>query len=189
MAVGYTPGSPEQVATDVVGGAHYQVVKIDVGAAGASALAGTSNPLPVTFTNASQPLPTGAATETTLAALNTKTPTVAQKTMALSSPVVIASDQSVLPVRTAPLTGTDRSVTATTTSAALMGANAARTKFFIKNDSAVDVWINFGATAVAAAGSGNMKIAAGGYFEFAGSASAINIIAASGTAAITAREF
>ena len=43
-------------------------------------------------------LPTGAATETTLAAINTKTPTVAQKTMANSSPVVIASDQSSIPV-------------------------------------------------------------------------------------------
>lgn len=141
MAVGYTPGSPEQVATDIAGGAHYQLVKIDLGASGATALLGPANPLPVT-------------------------------------------------VRTAPLAGTDRSITATTTSAQLMAANTTRTKFFIKNDTAVDVWINFGAAAAATPGGGNMKILAnGGYFEFEGSSSAISIIAASTTAAITAREF
>ena len=43
---------------------------------------------------ASLPLPTGAATETTLAALNTKTPALGQATMANSQPVVIASNQS-----------------------------------------------------------------------------------------------
>jgi hypothetical protein len=47
---------------------------------------------------ASAPLPTGAATETTLAAINTKVPTVGQKTMAASWPVVIASDQSAVSV-------------------------------------------------------------------------------------------
>ncbi len=44
------------------------------------------------------PLPTGAATETTLAAINTKTPVLGQAAMAASSPVVIASDQSAIPV-------------------------------------------------------------------------------------------
>lgn len=47
---------------------------------------------------ASLPLPAGAATETTLAALNTKTPALGQATMASSQPVVIASDQSAIPV-------------------------------------------------------------------------------------------
>ncbi len=47
MAVGYTPGSPEQVATDIVGGAHYQIVKIDLGGAGTSSGLSTSNPLPI----------------------------------------------------------------------------------------------------------------------------------------------
>ena len=89
-----------------------------------------------------------------------------------------------------PLVGTDRSVTATTTSAQLMAANATRSKFFIKNDSLIVVWINMGATAVATAGGGNIAIAAsGGFFEFAGYSGAVNIIAASTTAAITAREF
>lgn len=47
---------------------------------------------------AALPLPSGASTETTLAALNTKTPAVGQTNMAGSRPVVIASDQSVIPV-------------------------------------------------------------------------------------------
>lgn len=41
-------------------------------------------------------LPTGAATETTLAAINTKTPSLGQAVMASSVPVAIASNQSTL---------------------------------------------------------------------------------------------
>jgi hypothetical protein len=47
---------------------------------------------------ASLPLPSGAATETTLAALNTKIPALGQAAMAASTPVVIASNQSAIPV-------------------------------------------------------------------------------------------
>jgi hypothetical protein len=47
---------------------------------------------------ASLPLPTGAATQTTLASILTNTPALGQATMAGSSPVVIASDQSAIPV-------------------------------------------------------------------------------------------
>ncbi len=97
---------------------------------------------------------------------------------------------SISPFRSA---GTDRSVSASTTSAQLMATNASRSGFYIKNDSAIDVWINLGSAAVASAGNGNMKIAAnGGYYESAPgfvTTSAINIIASSGTPAITAREF
>lgn len=42
----------------------------------------------------SLPLPSGAATESTLAAINSKTPALGQALMAASSPVVIAADQS-----------------------------------------------------------------------------------------------
>lgn len=84
--------------------------------------------------------------------------------------------------------GTDRSIVATTTSQLLIPFNSSRQSFFVKNDSAIDVWINFGATAVAVAGGGNFKIPAnGGYFECDGFNADINIIAASGTPAITAR--
>lgn len=40
------------------------------------------------------PLPAGAATETTLSAINTKTPALGQTTMASSSPVTVASNQT-----------------------------------------------------------------------------------------------
>lgn len=66
--------------------------------------------VPVSLSSA--PLPTGAATETTLAALNTKTPSLGQATMANSQPVAIASDQAAIPVAT-------NGVTATGTMAAL----------------------------------------------------------------------
>lgn len=46
----------------------------------------------------SVPLPSGAATETTLAALNTKTPSLGQATMTNSVPVVLSSNQSSIPV-------------------------------------------------------------------------------------------
>ncbi len=47
---------------------------------------------------ASLPLPTGAATETSLAAINTKVPAQGQALMAASLPVSIASNQSAIPV-------------------------------------------------------------------------------------------
>jgi len=52
------------------------------------------------------PLPTGAATETTLAALNTKTPALGSTTSSGSTPVVIASDQATVPVNQAGVTAT-----------------------------------------------------------------------------------
>lgn len=45
--VGYTPGVGATVAADDVGGVLYQVVKLDVGADGASALLSNTNPLPM----------------------------------------------------------------------------------------------------------------------------------------------
>ncbi len=97
-----------------------------------------------------------------------------------------------LRIRLADGSGTDRSITATTTSQQLMASNTARVAFVIKNDTTIDVWINVGATAVATAGSGNFKVAAnGGYYSPDGCVptGAINIIATSGTPAITAREY
>ncbi|GAM01749.1 hypothetical protein [Sphingomonas parapaucimobilis] len=89
-----------------------------------------------------------------------------------------------------PLAGTDRSITASTTSQTLMASNTIRSRILIRNDSTVDVWVNFGATAVATAGGGNFKIAAnGGSLDLQGTSSAVNIIAASATAAISAREW
>lgn len=66
---------------------------------------GVTQPVSGTFWQATQPvsaaslpLPTGAATETTLAALNAKFSALGQGTMAASQPVVIASNQSAIPI-------------------------------------------------------------------------------------------
>ena len=83
--LGYTQGSGSSVATDEVGGVHYQKVKVDVGADGVSApwdgsvLVGNfpaTQAVTGTFWQATQPvsaaslpLPTGAATEATIATL------------------------------------------------------------------------------------------------------------------------
>lgn len=63
-----------------------------------------ANPLPVAAS--ALPLPSGAATETTLAALNTKTPLLGQAAMAASQPVVISSDQTTIPVNQAGVSAT-----------------------------------------------------------------------------------
>lgn len=93
-----------------------------------------------------------------------------------------------------PALGLDRSLTVTTTAQQLMAANPDRQGFYVVNDSAVDVYVNIGATAVAAAGSGNIKLTASGGKLFSWDlgvtpSSAISIVCASSTAAVTAREF
>jgi hypothetical protein len=113
--VGYTPGTGATIAADDIAGVLYQRVKIGVGVDGSATDVSSTNPMPVsgTFYQATQPvsgtvtanagtnLNTSAlALETggNLATLVTRTPAVGQTTMAGSRPVVIASDQSTLPV-------------------------------------------------------------------------------------------
>lgn len=109
-----TAGSGTNLATDEIGGVHYQRTKLTFGPDGTATDVSDADPLPCTFadaltvdvefpasmavTAASLPLPTGAATEATLAAVSTKTPALGQALMASSSPVVIASNQSAVPV-------------------------------------------------------------------------------------------
>ena len=81
-----------------------------------------SNQSAVPVSAASLPLPTGAATETTLSALNAKVPSVGQALMAASTPVVIASNQSAIAVSAASLplpTGAATSANQTTTNTSL----------------------------------------------------------------------
>jgi hypothetical protein len=86
--------------------------------------------------------------------------------------------------------GTDRSATLSIASAQIMAANPNRTRLYIANDTAIDVWIKPGSAAAASAGAGNIRLPAnGGFFELAGNTDAWHAIAASGTPAITAREF
>ncbi len=61
---------------------------------------------------ASLPLPSGAATETTVAAISTKTPALGQALMAASSPVTIASNQSA--ISTQPATPTPYNLSSAT---------------------------------------------------------------------------
>ncbi len=89
--VGYTPGIGAEIAADEIGGVLHQRVKIGVGADGVATDVSAANPMPVSGvvdTGLSQPLtdaqlratplplPTGAATESTLSALNTKVPAI-----------------------------------------------------------------------------------------------------------------
>ena len=60
------------VAGDDIAGVIYQRVKVTFGLDGSASDVSSASPLPVTA--ATLPLPTGAATETTLASVNTKTP-------------------------------------------------------------------------------------------------------------------
>lgn len=83
-------------ATDDIAGVQHTRVKVQFGVDGSATDASATDPLPVT--TASLPLPSGASTEATLSALNTKVPAQGQATMAASAPVVIASNQSAVPV-------------------------------------------------------------------------------------------
>jgi len=92
------------------------------------------------------PLPTGASTETTLSAVSTKLPaTLGQKAMAASLAVVVASDQSVLPVRNAPATAaTVASVTAAVADTTLLAANASRMGAAVFNASTAILYLKLG---------------------------------------------
>jgi hypothetical protein len=116
--MGATDGTNLQVPrvfdVDSGGGTQYTLgVNLRLSASGGSVEFGTaSNPIRIDPTGsttqpisaASLPLPTGAATETTLgtrladATFTTRINTLGQKTMANSTPVVLASDQSAIPV-------------------------------------------------------------------------------------------
>jgi len=85
-------------------------------------LASTTVTGTVAVSAAALPLPAGAATETTLAAMNTKTPALGQAVMASSQPVVLASNQSSIPVTT---TFSDITASGTITTQNLVPAGAA----------------------------------------------------------------
>lgn len=117
-AKGNEGAGTEVLGTDLIGGVHYPKTKMQLGNDGVDdGSVSLTNPMPVLgpltdaqmraaavpVSVAALPLPAGAATEATLAAINAKVPAVGQKAMAASAPVVIASDQSALPVSVAAL--------------------------------------------------------------------------------------
>lgn len=110
------------------------------------------------------PLPTGAATAALQtsgnaslvaiaasdASIDSKTPALGQAVMAASVPVVIASNQSAIPVTlasSASATATLTSVALATSSTSVLASNAARKGFTVFNDSLNIVYLAYAATA------------------------------------------
>lgn len=95
---------------------------------------------------------------TILSSINTKTPNLGQAVSANSTPVVIASDQTGVPVTQSgtwsvlaapiqPATSTVTSVPDSATSVQLLAANSSRKGYFIWNDSAATMYLKLGTTA------------------------------------------
>lgn len=79
-------------------------------------------------------------------------------------------------------------VAASTTSQQAFAANTLRTRLLIQNqDAAINIFVNLGAAATA--GGGSLRIGPGGSLDLTGTSETVNIIAQSGTPAITAWEF
>lgn len=117
----------------------------------------------VPISAASLPLPTGASTSalqttgnTSLASIDGKLPaTLGQKAMAASLAVVLASDQSSIPVSNTQLTlgttGADTTVAANAASVTLKASNTARKSLTIRNDGTGILYVSKTATATASA--------------------------------------
>lgn len=108
------------------------------------------------------PLPTGAATSAkqdtgnlSLTSIDGKLNTLGQKAATGSVPVVLASDQSAVPVLVTIPSGalTDASGTVGTSSSSILAANPSRKYLLIQNVSINKLYINFGAAATTGAGS------------------------------------
>lgn len=135
-----TPGTtPPALAEQVAGtdGSNLRVLSVD-----------TTGKLNINNISGTVSLPTGAATSalqttgnTSVASIDTKTPTLGQKTMANSSPVVLASDQtSISTTSKVPLTpSAPATATIGITSGTILAANAARKGLIITNTSTLGV--------------------------------------------------
>lgn len=119
---------------------------------------------------ASLPLPTGAATETTLASrladatFTARINTLGSKTSANSTPVVIASDQAAIATLTpTSATATRSDVASSATSVTVLASNASRKGAIIFNDSTKILYMKFGTTASAT--DFTVKMMPGDYYE------------------------
>lgn len=116
---------------------------------------------------ASLPLPTGAATEATLAAASAKLPaTLGQTTKANSMAVVLASDSDALPVsltEARPGSATVSSVSSSATNVTLLSSNAARVMATFYNESNQICYLKLGTTASAT--SYTVKMQPESYYE------------------------
>jgi hypothetical protein len=96
--------------------------------------------------------------------LGSTAPTVGQKAMAASVPVVLASDQStVIVAEQKSATATHTSVAGSVTSVTLLASNASRRGATVYNDSNANLFVKFAATASSA--SFMVKLDANGYLE------------------------
>lgn len=83
---------------------------------------------------------------------------------------------------------TDRSVAASSSSQIVAPAKAGRRKLIVKNlDAAISIFVNLGA--LATAGAGSIEVAAKGFLELDYVSESVNVIAASGSPAVTIWEF
>lgn len=104
---------------------------------------------------AALPLPAGASTSSlqtsgnaSLTSIDSKTPALGQAVMAASVPVVIASNQSAIPVIVGvSTTATLSSVANSLTTGVLLAANTNRKSYIVFNDSLAVVFLAFAATA------------------------------------------
>lgn len=165
-----------------------------ISAGGAALVDGSAVTQPISA--ASLPLPTGAATEATLATLATEATaatllttaafqarinTLGQKTMANSTPVVIASDQSAIPVTFTPTVttlATVTSVSVSTTVATLSASNAAKTKVIVYNEAGT-LFVKLGSGATSA--SYSYRLTANSTLEIEGYAGIVTGIKSAGT--------
>lgn len=140
-------------------------------------------------------LPTGAATETTLAAVNTKTPALGQAAMAASSPVVIASNQTAIPVSI----GTVDQVASAPANAAIGVASAVavaalggRTGLIVINTSTAGQRISLGLDGAAAVLDNGITLETGdswGMGEYDFTTGAVAAIASAAAGRLSVQEF
>jgi hypothetical protein len=154
---------------------------------------------------AALPLPTGAATEATLTAvglilssMDAKLPaTLGQKAMATSLAVVVASDQSPIPVAVAggSTVATSARLAASASSQVLFAAATTRRGGTIYNDSAATLYVLLSATGAASTTNFTVVLAPltngiGGYYELPfGYTGAVQAISSSATGAVQITDF
>jgi len=115
--------------------------------------------------------------------------TLGQKTSANSTPIVIASDQSAVPVTPSVVaTSTLTNVTASTTSANLVASNSSRKGLSIYNDAGRNIYVKFGSTASTT--SFTMRMSDNTYYEmpqpiYTGT---IDVITSSGSGSVRVTE-
>jgi hypothetical protein len=171
---------------------------VNIGASSATVpVSGTFFQATQPISAAALPLPTGAATETTLgtrladATFTGRINTQGQKAMAASTPVVIASDQSLLLVstKTALTASAPTAGSVGVASAQLVASAATRKGLVLVNTSAATVSLGFGSTAVLNSGVTLLPGDSWSMDEYCFFTGAINAIASVAASNVAVQEF